>query len=159
MKDKKALFTSKSDEWSTPQDFFDLCVDMFGKFSMDVAANAYNKKCTVYSSDGLNHSWAGWRVWCNPPYSQIAKWVEKCATEEDAETIALLIPARTDTRYFHEWIMPYAHQIYFVKGRLKFGDSKNSAPFPSMLVIFDHKKDPEYGNLNIFTMSRRIGEK
>lgn len=104
--------------------------------------------------------WGGKRVWCNPPYSQIAKWVEKCATETQAEFIALLIPARTDTKYFHKWIMPCAHSIYFVKGRLKFGDSKNSAPFPSMLVIY---KRPFRSNgfMNypfILSMGRRKGE-
>lgn len=76
-------------------------------------------------------------MFCNPPYSQIAKWVEKCYEEGHKENtlVALLIPSRTDTRYFHDYIYNRA-EIRFIKGRLKFGDGKNSAPFPSMLVIF-----------------------
>ena len=79
----------------------------------------------------------GYRVFCNPPYSQIAKWVEKAfrETRNDNTLVALLIPSRTDTRYFHDYIYQRA-EIRFMKGRLKFGDGKNSAPFPSMLVIF-----------------------
>ena len=76
-------------------------------------------------------------MFCNPPYSQIAKWVEKAfrETREDNTLVVLLIPSRTDTRYFHDFIYQRA-EIRFVKGRLKFGDSKGSAPFPSMVVIF-----------------------
>ena len=79
----------------------------------------------------------GCRVFCNPPYSQIDKWVEKAfrETKNDNTLVVLLIPSRTDTRYFHNFIYQRA-EIRFIKGRLKFGDSKNSAPFPSMLVIF-----------------------
>ena len=79
----------------------------------------------------------GCRVFCNPPYSQIAKWVEKAfrETREDNTLVVLLIPSRTDTRYFHDFIYQRA-EIRFVKGRLKFGDGKGSAPFPSMVVIF-----------------------
>ena len=79
----------------------------------------------------------GYNVWCNPPYSQIDKWVAKAfyETRKDNTTVVLLIPSRTDTRYFHNYIYQRS-EIRFVKGRLKFGDGKNSAPFPSMLVIF-----------------------
>lgn len=76
-------------------------------------------------------------MFCNPPYSEISKWVKKCYEEGHKENtlVALLIPSRTDTRYFHDYIINRA-EIRFVKGRLKFGDSKSSAPFPSMLVIY-----------------------
>ena len=79
----------------------------------------------------------GYRVFCNPPYSQISKWVEKAFYESktDNTVIVLLIPSRTDTRYFHDYIYNRA-EIRFIKGRLKFGESINSAPFPSMVVIF-----------------------
>lgn len=79
----------------------------------------------------------GARVWCNPPYSEIDKWVAKAfyETRNDNTVVVMLIPSRTDTRYFHNYIYQRA-EIRFVKGRLKFGNSKNSAPFPSMLVIF-----------------------
>lgn len=80
----------------------------------------------------------GYRVFCNPPYgSEISKWVEKCFYEghKDNTVVVMLIPARTDTRYFHDFII-HRSEIRFVKGRLKFGDGKNTAPFPSMVVIF-----------------------
>lgn len=79
----------------------------------------------------------GYRVFCNPPYSNIAAWVEKSfrETRNDKTLVVLLIPSRTDTRYFHDFIYQRA-EIRFIKGRLKFGESKNSAPFPSMIVIF-----------------------
>ena len=79
----------------------------------------------------------GCRVWCNPPYSQIEKWVAKAfyETRNDNTLVVMLIPSRTDTRYFHNYIYGRT-EIRFVKGRLKFGDSKNPAPFPSMIVIF-----------------------
>lgn len=79
----------------------------------------------------------GKTVFCNPPYSSIAKWVEKCYREgtKDNTVVVMLIPSRTDTRYFHKFIYHRA-EIRFVRGRLKFGDVKNSAPFPSMVVIF-----------------------
>ena len=94
--------------------------------------NTSLRKTTASKSNG-----GGDRVFCNPPYSAIGKWVEKAyrETRNDNTLVVLLIPARTDTRYFHDFIYNRA-EIRFVKGRLKFGQSKNSAPFPSMVVIF-----------------------
>lgn len=134
-----AMFTSNSDEWSTPQDLFDELDAEFG-FDLDPCASADNHKCRSYftiADDGLKHSWGGYSVFCNPPYSQIAKWVEKCYREgtKDNTTVVLLIPSRTDTRYFHDFIYQRS-EIRFVKGRLRFGNSKDNAPFPSMIVIF-----------------------
>ena len=80
----------------------------------------------------------GQRVFVNPPYgTEISKWVEKSYREgiKDNTLVVMLIPARTDTKYFHDFIL-HRSEIRFVKGRLKFGEGKNSAPFPSMLVIF-----------------------
>lgn len=84
----------------------------------------------------------GGNCWCNPPYGKaIEKWIEKAYDESTKETrVVMLIPARTDTKWFHKYILPYA-DIYFIKGRLKFGNSKNSAPFPSMIVVFDADKE------------------
>lgn len=87
---------------------------------------------------GLHNLGGGYRVFCNPPYgNQISKWVEKSYREgcKDNTLVVMLIPARTDTRYFHDYIL-HRSEIRFVSGRLKFGDGKNSAPFPSMVVIF-----------------------
>ena len=135
----EALFTSNSDDWATPHDIFQRLNKEFN-FNLDPCASHENHKCNTYytvDNDGLSQSWGGCRVFCNPPYSEIDKWVEKAYREsrQDNTLIVLLIPARTDTRYFHNFIYQRA-EIRFIKGRLKFGQSKNSAPFPSMVVIF-----------------------
>lgn len=134
-----ALFTSNSDEWATPQDVYDM-LDKEFSFNLDPCATEENHKCEKYytiETDGLLQKWEGCRVFCNPPYSNISAWVEKAfrETRNDNTLVVLLIPSRTDTRYFHDFIYQRS-EIRFIKGRLKFGDSKNSAPFPSMVVIF-----------------------
>lgn len=135
----KGLFTSNTDQWSTPQDLFDELNKEF-KFNLDVCADETNYKVIPYYSkltDGLSSSWKGFRCWMNPPYGrEIGYWVKK-ASEGGAEVVVCLLPARTDTRYFHDYIYNKSNvEIRFIKGRLKFGGSKNSAPFPSMIVIF-----------------------
>lgn len=139
MSDLSVMYSSKSDEWETPQHFFDEVNAEF-EFDIDACATSENHKCSKYftmNEDGLSQNWGGYKVWCNPPYSKIADWVAKAfyETRKDNTLVVLLIPSRTDTRYFHDYIYNRA-EIRFVKGRLKFGDGKNSAPFPSMLVIF-----------------------
>lgn len=135
------LFSSKTDNWATPQDFFDKLNKEF-HFDLDPCANADNHKCSDYytkEDDGLSKDWQGRRVFCNPPYGRaIAAWVKKCHEEAKKPNtlVVMLIPARTDTRWFHEYIYNKTAEIRFIKGRLKFGGSKNSAPFPSMVVIF-----------------------
>lgn len=133
------MFSSKSDEWATPQSFFDKLNDEF-HFSLDACGNAENHKCERYytkEQNGLTADWGGEHVFCNPPYSEIDKWVAKAFYEskKDGTVVVLLIPSRTDTKYFHNYIMNRS-EIRFVKGRLKFNGSKNSAPFPSMVVVF-----------------------
>ena len=129
-------FSSKTDQWSTPQDFFDKLNEEF-KFNLDVCANTENHKCAMWFSeeeDGLSKDWSNVRVWMNPPYGrEIGKWVKKAS--EAKGVVVCLLPSRTDTRWFHDYIYGKA-EIRFLKGRLKFGGSKNSAPFPSMVVIF-----------------------
>ena len=133
------MFSSKTDLWSTPQDFFDKLNAEF-HFTLDACALPENAKCAkLYTpeDDGLHQPWDG-VVWCNPPYGrQIGKWVFTglIASMLRGSTVVMLLPARTDTKWFHEWIYGKA-EIRFVKGRLKFGGSKNAAPFPSMVVIF-----------------------
>ena len=103
--DKDVLFSSKTDLWETPQDFFDMLDAEFG-FTLDAAADAQNHKCPRYytrEQDGLKQPWPG-AVWCNPPYGrQIDKWVQKASYENavNNNTIVMLLPARTDTRWFH----------------------------------------------------------
>lgn len=130
-------FSSQSNEWYTPQDFFD-SLDREFHFTLDVAATVENTKCTRFfscSDDGLAHSWDNEIVWCNPPYGrEIKKWVKK-ASEAKGGVVVMLIPARTDTSYFHDYIYGKA-EVRFIRGRLKFGGSTNSAPFPSMVVVF-----------------------
>ena len=135
----KALFSRNSDEWSTPSDVFDRLNNEFN-FNLDACATDFNHKCQNYftqAKNGLKQSWGGYRVFCNPPYSNISEWVKKAYYESyKADTlICLLIPARTDTRYFQEYILHRA-EIRFIKGRLHFNNSKAGAPFPSMIVIY-----------------------
>lgn len=140
MSNIKVMYSSKTDNWATPQDFYDKLDSEF-HFTLDPCADKNNHKCKKYytkEDDGLLQDWGGEIVFCNPPYGrQISKWVEKCFNEsrKDKTIVVMLIPARTDTKYFHQYIYNKA-EIRFVKGRLKFGDSKANAPFPSMVVIF-----------------------
>jgi site-specific DNA-methyltransferase (adenine-specific) len=134
------MFSSKDDKWSTPQDFYDELNAEFG-FTLDPCADEFNHKCNKYyteEDDGLLQDWEGEIVFCNPPYGKAIKdWVRKAYIEgcKPNTTVVMLIPARTDTIYFHKYIYHKA-EIRFLKGRLKFGNSKNSAPFPSMVVIY-----------------------
>jgi len=135
------MFSSKTDMWSTPQSFFNE-LDKEFNFTLDPCATTANAKCTKYFTeevDGLIQNWEGETVFCNPPYgNQLKLWVKKCYEENIKlnTKIVMLMPARTDTIYFHKYIYHKAKEIRFIKGRLKFGNSKNSAPFPSMIVIF-----------------------
>lgn len=135
------MFSSKTDLWSTPNDFFDKLNDEF-HFTLDPCSTHENAKCYKHFTEeenGLLQDWGNEVVFCNPPYGrQIKYWVKKSYEEsqKDNTTVVMLIPARTDTIYFHEYIYHKA-EIRFIKGRLKFGNAKNSAPFPSMVVIFE----------------------
>lgn len=139
----EVMFSSKTDLWSTPQDFFD-DLDKEFHFTLDACALPENAKCKRYFSpeqDGLFQPWEG-VVWCNPPYGrQIGKWVEKAAVSAfmGKATVVMLLPARTDTAWFHDYIYGPA-EIRFIRGRLKFGGCKNAAPFPSMVAIFKREK-------------------
>ena len=138
---QKTLFSSNSSEWETPQGFFDKLEWRFGKFTLDPCATCENNKCKKYynmADDGLAQDWATETVFVNPPYSHISAWIEKAYNESRKlrTKVVMLIPARTDTRYWHNYVMR-ATEIHFIKGRLKFGDSKNAAPFPSAVVVFD----------------------
>lgn len=153
---KEKMFSSISNEWETPKDLFDNLNDKFN-FTLDPCSRSYNHVCQKYytiEDDGLSKDWYGEVVFCNPPYGrEIGKWVKKCYTEwnKTNTTIVMLIPSRTDTRWFHEYIYNIA-EVKFIKGRLKFinrmfpswredGNFKISpAPFPSMVVVFDKNK-------------------
>ena len=141
MKNIKAMLSSEDMTWETPQDFFDALNKEF-KFTLDPCATPETAKCKKFytkEDDGLSKDWSKERVFCNPPYgSEIKDWVKKCS--ESNSLVVMLIPARTDTRYFHDYIYQKPNvEIRFIKGRLKFGGKQKvsgSAPFPSMLIIF-----------------------
>lgn len=136
----KVLFSSTSDNWATPQYLYDDLNNEF-HFTLDPCADETNHKCDAYftkEDNGLSKDWGGYVVFCNPPYGrEIYKWVEKAYKESQKPntTVVMLIPSRTDTKYFHEFIYPYA-EIRFIKGRLRFGNSTVNAPFPSLIAIF-----------------------
>lgn len=139
----KTLFSSASHEWETPQWLFDQ-LDAEFCFTIDVCAAPSNAKCRRYFSpehDGLLQSWAGETCWCNPPYGrEVWKWVKKAHLESSfhGATVVMLLPARTDTSWFHDYIHGLA-EVRFLRGRLRFGGAKNSAPFPSMIAVFRPK--------------------
>jgi phage N-6-adenine-methyltransferase len=145
------MFSSKTGDWATPQDFFDKLNWRFGPFDLDACASPHNTKCSNFfteAENGLSRSWEGYTVFVNPPYGRgIDKWIEKAYKESKKENtkVVMLIPSRTDTKYWHNYVMK-ASEIHFVKGRLKFGDSDNSAPFPSAVIVFDGALHNVYEN-------------
>jgi len=134
-------FSSEKMDWETPQDFFDGLHSEFG-FDLDVACTRDNCKCMsglfVDGFDALSEDWNhhGYTMWMNPPYGrEIGKWMKKAYEESQKGcTVVCLVPSRTDTKWWHDYAMK--GEIRFIKGRLKFGGHKNSAPFPSAVVIF-----------------------
>lgn len=134
----KGLMSSNTDEWATPKKFFEELNKEFS-FTLDPCATKLNYKCNKYytkEENGLIQDWSKEKVFMNPPYGrEIGKWVEKAYNEsKNGALVVCLLPARTDTKWFHNFIYE-KHEIRFIKGRLKFNDGKQSAPFPSMIVI------------------------
>jgi phage N-6-adenine-methyltransferase len=144
----KALYSSDKEDWETPQALFDK-LDKEFHFNMDVAANEHNAKCPMFfdrNDDGLKMSWAEYAppdgrravVFLNPPYGKaIGQWMAKAVKEAQAGALVVcLVHARTDTSWFQNWVIPWASEVRFIRGRVKFGDGKQSSPFPSCLVIY-----------------------
>lgn len=138
-------YSSEKHTWETPQDFFDKLNNIFN-FTLDSCAEDSTAKCNIYytkEDDALLQDWVG-SVWCNPPYGrEQVKFVNKALTEsiKHTSTVVVLIPARPDTKLWQDTIFPNSSQICFVKGRLKFGNAKDSAPFPCALVVFGKTVD------------------
>lgn len=143
-------FMSEKNDWETPQSLFDELHAEF-HFTLDAAASDQNHKLPRYytqESDGLSQDWGGERVFCNPPYGdkETGVWTEKCWREAQKPNtlVVLLIPARTDRKSFHDFIYNRPNvEIRFLRGRLKFedkGQAMGTAPFPSMLVIFNKEE-------------------
>lgn len=135
---EKIHFSSETVEWATPQHLFHFLDRAFG-FEIDVCATKENAKCVRFftvEDDGLKQDWNG-RCWMNPPYGRgIEKWVEKAARCAAVGTLVVaLLPARTDTRWWQNYVMKYA-DVHFMRGRVKFGGAKSGAPFPSAIAIF-----------------------
>lgn len=139
------LFSSKSEEWETPDALFRILDERYGPFDLDAAATAANAKCARYltkEDDALSVPWSSRRVWLNPPYGRgVGAWIAKADAEVlagRAGRVVVLLPARTDTAWFHDVIYrnPRA-RVIFLRGRLHFNESKTPAPFPSMVVIFE----------------------
>ena len=125
------MFSSKRQDWATPQNVFD---ELNKEFNFDFDPCPLNDNPAF---DGLSIEWKQ-RNYINPPYGrQIGNWIRKAYQESiSGKQCIMLLPSRTDTKWFHEIILPYANEIRFIKGRLKFGNATNSAPFPSMIIIF-----------------------
>ncbi len=134
MRVNRGLFTSASQHWATPRDLY-AALDAEFRFNDD--------PCPLNPvTDGLNRPW-GARTFCNPPYgSEITRWITKGYEEsQQGKLVVMLIPSRTDTRWWHEYVMK-AREIRFLRGRLRFNDGQNSAPFPSAIVIFEIRPAP-----------------
>jgi site-specific DNA-methyltransferase (adenine-specific) len=132
-------FMSKTNEWTTPSELYERLNREFN-FTLDPCCTKENAKCERYfttAEDGLKQNWSNDIVFMNPPYGrEIGKWIEKAYKESlKGAIVVCLIPARTDTAYWHDYIFGKA-EVRFLRGRIKFGDGDNSAPFPSAVVIF-----------------------
>jgi site-specific DNA-methyltransferase (adenine-specific) len=132
------MMSSATAEWSTPQDLFDRLDEEFA-FTLDPCCTHENAKCEKHytaAEDGLAQSWTGERVFMNPPYGRvIGRWMEKAwLSAQLGALVVCLVPARTDTAWWHDFAMK--GEIRFLRGRLKFGGGRGSAPFPSAVVIF-----------------------
>jgi len=139
----KAMVSSKSNEWATPQALFDELNSEF-HFSLDPCATSENAKCARYftqQDNGLKQSWAGEVVFMNPPYGgNTGRWIEKAWLESlGGATCVCLIVSSTDRSYWHDYIFPYASEIRWLRGRLTFGEASSTAPFASAILIFDNR--------------------
>ena len=143
---QKVHYMSDSVEWSTPQYLFD-ALDAEFRFNLDVCATHDNTKCEKYytkEEDGLARDWSGFRCWMNPPYGrEIGKWIKKASesVKHGGGVVVCLVPARTDTAYWHQYAMQ-ATEIRLISKRVKFGDSNQGAPFPSAILIFGTPRVP-----------------
>jgi len=176
MKGQDVLMSSGDDEgssdWETPQAFFDILDEKLGPFTLDAAATAKNTKCARYYSSRHNALEQPWKVYglgqasgvtfCNPPYGKgLGKWIEHGYREsvKHKQRVVMLLPARTDTIWYHDIVMPFAGAVYFVRGRVRFKmpGKKNSATFPSIVVVFDRPDTggPTFGTIEQAHHARR----
>ena len=134
--------SSLSNEWTTPRDLFEELDEEF-HFDLDVASTHENALCNDHytaEDNGLEQPWEDRHVWCNPPYGrEIGAWVRKAAETGGGGLVVCLLPARTDPKWWQDWVANKATEVRFIRGRLKFGNSDSSAPFPSAVVVYDKR--------------------
>jgi len=137
----EGMRSSNTNEWATPRDLFDELDSEFN-FDVDVASTDENALCEKHytkEQDGLKQPWSG-NVWCNPPYGrEIVNWMRKASETDRGGVVVCLVPARTDTKWWHEYVVGHASEVRFIRGRLKFGGADTGAPFPSAIVIYDKR--------------------
>ena len=145
-------FSSKKHDWATPWQLFRELDARFGPCELDVCATARNAKCGKFFSpedDGLSQVWHG-ICWMNPPYGRaLPQWMHKAVVEvwaERASRVVCLLPSRTDTRWWHQYVLCHATEIHYLRGRIRFEDANFPAPFPSAVALFE--KRPATGNLH-----------
>ena len=141
---QKAMVSSKTNEWSTPQGLFDKLNEEFG-FTLDPCATADNAKCQRYftkEQNGLTQDWSNEVVFMNPPYGgHTGKWLAKAWHDSlRGAVVVCLIVSSTDRSYWHDYIFPHATEIRWLRGRITFGEANSTAPFASAIVIFDGKR-------------------
>jgi site-specific DNA-methyltransferase (adenine-specific) len=140
------VFSSSKGDWRTPPELFARLDRQWGAFEVDAAATTENALCNVFfdtATNALSESvdWGsyGRKIWLNPPYGRdIGQWVAKAYEQSKTRVrVVMLLPARTDTKWWHEYVKPYAFNVEFLRGRVRFSGSKTGAPFPSAIVVFD----------------------
>ena len=133
----EVMFSQATDVWGTPQWLFDALDKEFG-FTLDPCSDGTNAKCKKFYSihdSGMLKDWGTETVFMNPPYSQCEDWMRKAyGSAQEGATVVCLVPSRTDTEWWHRFAMK--GEVRLLKGRLKFGDAVNSAPFPSAVIVF-----------------------
>lgn len=154
-----ALFKSDKMDWETPDDLFSF-LDQEFHFELDACATKENTKCKIFfdeEQDGLKKNWGAFEtVWVNPPYgTALKKWIRKGYQQARWEdiTVVMLIPSRTDTKYWHDFVMK-ADEIRFIKGRVRFKGATNSAPFPSAVVVFKGMFDSVTPKISTFDIKK-----
>jgi len=153
---EKKAFSTRTEEWETPLDLYNKLNNIY-KFTLDPCCTKESAKCDKYytkEDNGFIKDWSNEVVFMNPPYGrQIGLWIEKAYKESlKGAIVVCLIPARTDTKYWHNFIFKYAKQILFIKGRISFinGNKKAPAPFPSAIIEFNYNKIPTLQNIGVF---------
>jgi len=152
-----SVHTGGRDDWGTPLDLFENLNKEFG-FVLDAAASEENSLCDYYmdeETDALSIKWQYYEqyVWLNPPYSKCKEFLYKVVKESECGLYGcvVLVPARTDTVWWHEYVMPYASEVRFIRGRLKFQGAKDAAPFPSAIIVYSGLRD---GDMEVYSCDK-----